>query len=176
MILTYYALLELESGTSERKGQIIGELLSYIEESDYLSHASTETRLVFNENALKGLYEFIQYYEENEDCTLYMVAINEDESIYDYPDRAIEDFEDSIEIFPTMDESRVDAVTLDFKRSTEQRQSGFEKELASIKLVKSSDQLSILLKTKQKSKIQILQKLLDCCLLKKDFLKVLVQN
>ena len=127
MILTYYALLELESGTSERKGQIIGELLSYIEESDYLSHASTETRLVFNENALKGLYEFIQYYEENEDCTLYMVAINEDESIYDYPDRAIEDFEDSIEIFPTMDESRVDAVTLDFKRSTEQRQSGFEK-------------------------------------------------
>ena len=127
MILTYYALLELESGTSERKGQIIGELLSYIEESDYLSHASTETRLVFNENALKGLYEFIQYYEENEDCTLYMVAINEDESIYDHPDRAIEDFEDSIEIFPTMDESRVDAVTLDFKRSTEQRQSGFEK-------------------------------------------------
>lgn len=127
MILTYYALLELESGTSERKGQIIGELLSYIEESDYLSHASTETRLVFNENALKGLYEFIQYYEENEDCILYMVAINEDESIYDYPDRAIEDFEDSIEIFPTMDESRVDAVTLDFKRSTEQRQSGFEK-------------------------------------------------
>ena len=127
MILTYYALLELESGTSERKGQIIGELLSYIEESDYLSHASTETRLVFNENALKGLYEFIQYYEENEDCTLYMVAINEDESIYDYPDRMIEDFEDSIEIFPTMDESRVDAVTLDFKRSTEQRQSGFEK-------------------------------------------------
>ena len=127
MILTYYALLELESGTSERKGQIIGELLSYIEESDYLSHASTETRLVFNENALKGLYEFIQYYEENEDCTLYMVAINEDESIYDYPDRSIEDFEDSIEIFPTMDESRVDAVTLDFKRSTEQRQSGFEK-------------------------------------------------
>lgn len=127
MILTYYALLELESGTSERKGQIIGELLSYIEESDYLSHASTETRLVFNENALKGLHEFIQHYEENEDCTLYMVAINEDESIYDYPDRAIEDFEDSIEIFPTMDESRVDAVTLDFKRSTEQRQSGFEK-------------------------------------------------
>lgn len=127
MILTYYALLELESGTSERKGQIIGELLSYIEESDYLSHASTETRLVFNENALKGLYEFIQHYEENEDCTLYMVAINEDESIYDYPDREIEDFEDSIEIFPTMDESRVDAVTLDFKRSTEQRQSGFEK-------------------------------------------------
>ena len=127
MILTYYALLELESGTSERKGQIIGELLSYIEESDYLSHASTETRLVFNENALKGLYEFIQYYEENEDCILYMVAINEDESIYDYPDRSIEDFEDSIEIFPTMDESRVDAVTLDFKRSTEQRQSGFEK-------------------------------------------------
>ena len=127
MILTYYALLELESGTSERKGQIIGELLSYIEESDYLSHASTETRLVFNENALKGLYEFIQYYEENEDCTLYMIAINEDESIYDYPDRSIEDFEDSIEIFPTMDESRVDAVTLDFKRSTEQRQSGFEK-------------------------------------------------
>ena len=39
----------------------------------------------------------------------------------------IEDFEDSIEIFPTMDSSRVDAVTLDFKRSTEERQSGFEK-------------------------------------------------
>lgn len=127
MILTYYALLELESGTSERKGQIIGELSSYIEDSDYLSHASTETRLVFNENALKGLYEFIQFYEENEDCKLYMVAINEDESIYDHLDREIEDFEDSIEIFPTMDSSRVDAVTLDFKRSTEQRQSGFEK-------------------------------------------------
>ena len=138
MILTYYALLELESGTSERKGQIIGELLSYIEESDYLSHASTETRLVFNENALKGLYEFIQYYEENEDCTLYMVAINEDESIYDYPDREIEDFEDSIEIFPTMDKSRVDAVTLDFKRSTEQRQSGFEKSEERIRFDKVS--------------------------------------
>lgn len=127
MILTYYALLELESGTSERKGQIIGELLSFIEESDYLSHASTETRLVFNENALKGLHEFVQSYEDNEDCALYMVAINEDESIYDHLDQDLNDFEDAIEIFPNMDESRVDAITLDFKRSTDQRRSGFEK-------------------------------------------------
>lgn len=127
MILTYYALLELESGTSERKGQIIGELLSFIDESDYLSHASTETRLVFNENALKGLHEFVQSYEDNEDCALYIVAINEDESIYDRLDQDINDFEDAIEIFPNMDESRVDAITLDFKRSTDQRRSGFEK-------------------------------------------------
>ena len=127
MILTYYALLELESGTSERKGQIVGGLLSFIEESDYLSHASTETRLVFNENALKGLHEFVQSYEDNEDCALYMVAINEDESIYDHLDQDLNDFEDAIEIFPNMDESRVDAITLDFKRSTDQRRSGFEK-------------------------------------------------
>lgn len=127
MILTYYTLLELESGTSERKGQIIGDLSSYIEESDYLSHASTETRLVFNENALKGVYEFIQSYDENEDCTMYMVAVNEDESIYDYADQEIDQFEDVIEIFPNLDESRVDSITLDFKRSTDQRQSGFTK-------------------------------------------------
>ena len=125
MVLTYYTLLELESGTSERKGQIVGELLSYIDESDYLSHASSETRLVFNENALKGVYEFIQSYDENEDCSIYMVAINEDESIHDYSDHEIDQFEDCIEVFPNLDESRVDSITLEFKRSTDQRQSGF---------------------------------------------------
>lgn len=125
MVLTYYTLLELESGTSERKGQIVGELLSYIDESDYLSHASSETRLVFNENALKGVYEFIQSYDENEDCSIYMVAINEDESIHDYSDQEIDQFEDCIEVFPNLDESRVDSITLEFKRSTDQRQSGF---------------------------------------------------
>lgn len=125
MVLTYYTLLELESGTSERKGQIVGELLSYIDESDYLSHASSETRLVFNENALKGVYEFIQSYDENEDCSIYVVAINEDESIHDYSDHEIDQFEDCIEVFPNLDESRVDSITLEFKRSTDQRQSGF---------------------------------------------------
>ena len=125
MVLTYYTLLELESGTSERKGQIVGELLSYIDESDYLSHASSETRLVFNENALKGVYEFIQSYDENEDCSIYVVAINEDESIHDYSDHEIDQFEDCIEVFPNLDESRVDSMTLEFKRSTDQRQSGF---------------------------------------------------
>lgn len=125
MVLTYYTLLELESGTSERKGQIVGELLSYIDESDYLSHASSETRLVFNENALKGVYEFIQSYDENSDCSIYVVAINEDESIHDYSDHEIDQFEDCIEVFPNLDESRVDSITLEFKRSTDQRQSGF---------------------------------------------------
>ena len=139
MILTYYTLLELESGTSERKGQIIGDLFSYIEESDYLSHASTETRLVFNENALKGVYEFIQSYDENEDCTMYMVAVNEDESIYDYADQEIDQFEDVIEIFPNLDESRVDSITLDFKRSTDQRQSGFTKSEEKISFEKAGN-------------------------------------
>ena len=125
MVLTYYTLLELESGTSERKGQIVGELLSYIDESDYLSHASSETRLVFNENALKGVYEFIQSYDENSDCSIYVVAINEDESIHDYSDHEIDQFEDCIEVFPNLDESRVDSITLEFKRSADQRQSGF---------------------------------------------------
>ena len=48
-------------------------------------------------------------------------------------------FEDIIEIYPNLDTSRVDEITLEFKRSTEQKQPGFEKSQEQIRFDKVSD-------------------------------------
>ena len=139
MQLTYYVLLEIMSSTSDRRGRILGSLEDHIDMEDFLSDASDNRRMLFNENALKGVKEFIDSQNEPELYRLYVVAVSEDKSIFEYGDQDISKFEDIIEIYPNLDTSRVDEITLEFKRSTEQKQPGFEKSQEQIRFDKVSD-------------------------------------
>ena len=139
MQLTYYVLLEIMSSTSDRRGRILGSLEDHIDMEDFLSDASDNRRMLFNENALKGVKEFVDSQNEPELYRLYVVAVSEDKSIFEYGDRDISKFEDIIEIYPNLDTSRVDEITLEFKRSTEQKQPGFEKSQEQIRFDKVSD-------------------------------------
>lgn len=139
MQLTYYVLLEIMSSTSDRRGRILGSLEDHIDMEDFLSDASDNRRMLFNENALKGVKEFVDSQNEPELYRLYVVAVSEDKSIFEYGDQDISKFEDIIEIYPTLDTSRVDEITLEFKRSTEQKQPGFEKSQEQIRFDKVSD-------------------------------------
>ena len=138
MQLTYYVLLEILSSSSDRRGQILGTLGDYIDMNDFLSDAADETRMIFNENALKGVKEFVDSQDEPELYKVYVVAIEESESIFALGNQDLEDFSDLIEIYPDMDESRVDSITLDFKRSVDQRESGFESNRDQIKFEKAA--------------------------------------
>ena len=139
MQLTYYVLLEIMSSTSDRRGRILGSLEDHIDMEDFLSDASDNRRMLFNENALKGVKEFVDSQNEPELYRLYVVAVSEDKSIFEYGDQDISKFEDIIEIYPNLDTSRVDEITLEFKRSTEQKQPGFEKSQEQIRFDKVSD-------------------------------------
>ena len=139
MQLTYYVLLEIMSSTSDRRGRILGSLEDHIDMEDFLSDASDNRRMLFNENALKGVKEFVDSQNEPELYRLYVVAVSEDKSIFEYGDQDISRFEDVIEIYPHLDTSRVDEITLEFKRSTEQKQPGFEKSQEQIRFDKVSD-------------------------------------
>lgn len=138
MQLTYYVLLEILSSSSDRRGQILGTLGDHIDMNDFLSDAADETRMIFNENALKGVKEFVDSQDEPELYKVYVVAIEESESIFALGNQDLEDFSDLIEIYPDMDESRVDSITLDFKRSVDQRESGFESNRDQIKFEKAA--------------------------------------
>ena len=139
MQLIYYVLLEIMSSTSDRRGRILGSLEDHIDMEDFLSDASDNRRMLFNENALKGVKEFVDSQNEPELYRLYVVAVSEDKSIFEYGDQDISKFEDIIEIYPNLDTSRVDEITLEFKRSTEQKQPGFEKSQEQIRFDKVSD-------------------------------------
>ena len=139
MQLTYYVLLEIMSSTSDRRGRILGSLEDHIDMEDFLSDASDNRRMLFNENALKGVKEFVDSQNEPELYRLYVVAVSEDKSIFEYGDQDISKFEDIIEIYPNLDTSRVDEITLEFKRSTEQKQPGFERSQEQIRFDKVSD-------------------------------------
>ena len=139
MQLTYYVLLEIMSSTSDRRGRILGSLEDHIDMEDFLSDASDNRRMLFNENALKGVKEFVDSQNEPDLYRLYVVAVSEDKSIFEYGDQDISKFEDIIEIYPNLDTSRVDEITLEFKRSTEQKQPGFEKSQEQIRFDKVSD-------------------------------------
>lgn len=139
MQLTYYVLLEIMSSTSDRRGRILGSLEDHIDMEDFLSDASDNRRMLFNENALKGVKEFVDSQNEPELYRLYVVAVSEDKSIFEYGDQDISRFEDVIEIYPHLDTSRVDEITLEFKRSTEQKQPGFEKSQEQIRFDRVSD-------------------------------------
>lgn len=138
MQLTYYVLLEILSSSSDRRGQILGTLGDHIDMNDFLSDAADETRMIFNENALKGVKEFVDSQDEPELYRVYVVAIEESESIFALGNQSLEDFSDLIEIYPDLDESRVDSITLDFKRSVDQRDSGFESNRDQIKFEKAA--------------------------------------
>lgn len=138
MQLTYYVLLEILSASSDRRGQILGTLGDHIDMNDFLSDAADDTRMIFNENALKGVKEFVDSQDEPELYKVYVVAIEESESIFALGNQSLEDFSDLIEIYPDMDENRVDSITLDFKRSVDQRESGFESNRDHIKFEKAA--------------------------------------
>lgn len=138
MQLTYYILLEILSSSSDRRGQILGTLGDHIDMNDFLSDAADETRMIFNENALKGVKEFVDSQDEPELYKVYVVAIEESESIFTLGNQSLEDFSDLIEIYPDMEEDRVDSITLDFKRSVDQRESGFESNRDHIKFEKAA--------------------------------------
>lgn len=105
MQLTYYVLLEIMSSTSDRRGRILGSLEDHIDMEDFLSDASDNRRMLFNENALKGVKEFVDSQNEPELYRLYVVAVSEDKSIFEYGDQDISKFEDIIEIYPNLDTS-----------------------------------------------------------------------
>ena len=138
MQLTYYVLLEILRSSSDRRGQILGTLGDHIDMNDFLSDAADETRMIFNENALKGVKEFVDSQDEPELYKVYVVAIEESESIFALGNQSLEDFSDLIEIYPDMEEDRVDSITLDFKRSVDQRESGFESNRDHIKFEKAA--------------------------------------
>ena len=118
MNLTYFVMIEMLEATHDKRGQIVGRLSSYINMEDYLSSDNMDTnRLFFNENAAKGISDYLRNHGDGEELVAKIVGIPEKFSIFDFEDEPIEDFNDVIDIFPGVDE-RYNALTGEFVRQT----------------------------------------------------------
>lgn len=118
MNLTYFVMIEMLEATHDKRGQIVGRLSSHINMEDYLSSDNMDTnRLFFNENAAKGISDYLRNHGDDEKLVAKIVGIPEKFSIFDFEDEPIEDFNDVIDIFPGVDE-RYDSLTGEFVRQT----------------------------------------------------------
>lgn len=118
MNLTYFVMIEMLEATHDKRGQIVGRLSSYINMEDYLSSDNMDTnRLFFNENAAKGISDYLRNHGDGEEIVAKIVGIPEKFSIFDFEDEPIEDFNDVIDIFPGVDE-RYNSLTGEFVRQT----------------------------------------------------------
>lgn len=118
MNLTYFVMIEMLEATHDKRGQIVGRLSSYINMEDYLSSDNMDTnRLFFNENAAKGISDYLRNHGNGEELVAKIVGIPEKFSIFDFEDEPIEDFNDVIDIFPGVDE-RYNSLTGEFVRQT----------------------------------------------------------
>lgn len=119
MNLTYFVMIEMLEANHANRGKVIGQLGNFINMEDFLSSSNLDTnRLFFNENAAKGVSEYLEKHGESEKLSASIVGIPEDLSIFEYEDAQIEDFKDVIDIYPNADE-RYDALTGEFLRSSE---------------------------------------------------------
>lgn len=118
MNLTYFVMIEMLEATHDKRGQIVGRLSSHINMEDYLSSDNMDTnRLFFNENAAKGISDYLRNHGDDEKLVAKIVGIPEKFSIFDFEDEPIEDFNDVIDIFPGVDE-RYNSLTGEFVRQT----------------------------------------------------------
>lgn len=118
MNLTYFVMIEMLEATHDKRGQIVGRLSSHINMEDYLSSDNMDTnRLFFNENAAKGISDYLRNHGDSEKLVAKIVGIPEKFSIFDFEDEPIEDFNDVIDIFPGVDE-RYNSLTGEFVRQT----------------------------------------------------------
>ena len=116
MNLTYFVMIEMLEATHDKRGQIVGRLSSHINMEDYLSSDNMDTnRLFFNENAAKGISDYLRNHGDDEKLVAKIVGIPEKFSIFDFEDEPIEDFNDVIDIFPGVDE-RYNSLTGEFVR------------------------------------------------------------
>ena len=123
MNLTYFVMIEMLEANHASRGKVIGQLSDHVNMEDFLSSDNPDTnRLFFNENAAKGVSDYLKEHGESEKLSASIVGIPEDLSIFEYEDAQIEDFKDVINIYPDTDE-RYDALTGEFLRSSESLES-----------------------------------------------------
>ena len=123
MNLTYFVMIEMLEANHASRGKVIGQLSDHVNMEDFLSSDNPDTnRLFFNENAAKGVSDYLREHGESEKLSASIVGIPEDLSIFEYEDAQIEDFKDVINIYPDTDE-RYDALTGEFLRSSESLES-----------------------------------------------------
>ena len=123
MNLTYFVMIEMLEANHASRGKVIGQLSDHVNLEDFLSSDNLDTnRLFFNENAAKGVSDYLKEYGESEKLSASIVGIPEDLSIFEYEDAQIEDFKDVINIYPDTDE-RYDPLTGEFLRSSESLES-----------------------------------------------------
>lgn len=123
MNLTYFVMIEMLEANHASRGKVIGQLGDHVNLEDFLSSDNPDTnRLFFNENAAKGVSDYLKEYGESEKLSASIVGIPEDLSIFEYEDAQIEDFKDVINIYPDIDE-RYDPLTGEFLRSSESLES-----------------------------------------------------
>lgn len=114
---TYYVLLHMRRHNPDLRGAIIGSLRSIIDvEHDMIAQIDTADRLFFNENALAGVKAVVDQYADKATLQLYVVAIPEQEDIYDYREASLDDFTDVIEVYPNLDSTRIDKINYTFTK------------------------------------------------------------
>lgn len=114
---TYYVLLHMRRHNHDLRGAIIGSLRSIIDvEHDMIAQIDTADRLFFNENALAGVKAVVDQYADKATLQLYVVAIPEQEDIYDYREASLDDFTDVIEVYPNLDSTRIDKINYTFTK------------------------------------------------------------
>ena len=114
---TYYVLLHMRRHNPDLRGAIIGSLRSIIDvEHDMIAQIDTADRLFFNENALAGAKAVVDQYADKATLQLYVVAIPEQEDIYDYREASLDDFTDVIEVYPNLDSTRIDKINYTFTK------------------------------------------------------------
>lgn len=114
---TYYVLLHIGRYNPDLRGAIIGSLRNAIDvQRDMIAQIDTADRLFFNENALAGVKGVVDQYADKADLHLYVVAIPEQEDIYDYREASLDDFTDVIEVYPNLDSTRIDKINYTFTK------------------------------------------------------------
>ena len=114
---TYYVLLHIGRYNPDLRGAIIGSLRNAIDvQRDMIAQIDTADRLFFNENALAGVKGVVDQYADKADLHLYVVAIPEQEDIYDFREASLDDFTDVIEVYPNLDSTRIDRINYTFTK------------------------------------------------------------
>ena len=114
---TYYVLLHIGRYNPDLRGAIIGSLRNAIDvQRDMIAQIDTADRLFFNENALAGVKGVVDQYADKADLHLYVVAIPEQEDIYDFREASLDDFTDVIEVYPNLDSTRIDKINYSFTK------------------------------------------------------------
>lgn len=114
---TYYVLLHIGRYNPDLRGAIIGSLRNAIDvQRDMIAQIDTADRLFFNENALAGVKGVVDQFADKADLHLYVVAIPEQEDIYDFREASLDDFTDVIEVYPNLDSTRIDRINYSFTK------------------------------------------------------------